>query len=85
MKIMKNLGFIGLIFLVLISLAFTAFSETQKPIGVIVTSVDANSHGTYPLQQGDLVVDLKSDDVYVCKTAPTANTAAALTEITTGM
>ncbi len=37
------------------------------------------------MKQGDFVIDLKSDDVYITKTAPTANTAAAFTEITTGM
>lgn len=43
MKMVKNFGLIALIFLVLISLALITYSEFTKPVGVIVTSVDAGS------------------------------------------
>jgi len=43
MKLPKNLGLLTFIFLVLISLALIALPMIRRPIGVIVTSVDAKS------------------------------------------
>jgi len=43
MKIMKNFDLIVLIFLVLISLVLIIYPEFTRPVGVIVTSVDADS------------------------------------------
>ena len=40
---MKHFGLIALISLVLISLAFILYPEIKKPVGVIITSVGANS------------------------------------------
>ncbi len=67
---------------------FRSIQDFKKRLWYITTgspSVDAGSQGAYAMKQGDFVVDLKSDDVWITKTAPAAGTAGAFTEITTGM
>lgn len=44
-------------------------------------SVDANSHGTYPVELGDFAYDITNDSSYVCTVAPAASTAATFTQI----
>ena len=67
---------------------FRSVHDFKKRLWYIETgtpSVDAADYAAYPMQQGDFVVDLKNDDVYVVKTAPASGVAGVFTEITTGM
>jgi len=44
-------------------------------------AVDANSHGTYPVQTGDLAWDYTNGYAYICTVAPAASTAATFVKL----
>ncbi len=44
-------------------------------------AVDTSDRDSYPVAVGDLVIQTSLEKVYVCKVAPTVNTAAFFTEI----
>lgn len=44
-------------------------------------AVDANSHGTYPVQLGEMAYDHTGDAAYICSVKPTASTAATFVKM----
>ena len=44
-------------------------------------TVDANSHGTYPVLKGDLLYDYTNDDGYTCTVTPAASTAGTFVKV----